>query len=656
LRISVRHGLSLWRRLGLRRGARGAARYGTALARGFLRDARVRRRPPYASAADVAAALGGVDPVAALRGTALSALPTVAAFKRALEGVDGEGGAALLARAEDALAHRFDLLGSGPLELGPQIDWLADHRTGRRWPLRHGSLLPAGYGAGSDIRVVWELSRFHHLPLLAAAHRITGDRRFLNEIGGQLGGWIDANPVERGPNWASTMEVGIRAMNWVATLVLVAEAGREEPWFERVLGSLLQHGRFIRSNLEDGEPRANHYLANVVGLLPVAAVFFAGEGRAWAEWAASELEAQLASQVHPDGTDFEASIPYHRLVTEFFVCGSQAVDGLLPGRLSSAFATGLDSMLRFVADYIRPDGLAPQVGDGDDGRLLPLDDHGVLDPRDHRHLFRQAGRNVDARGSVAYPDGGWYVLRGAAAYVLVHCGGTGRNGVGGHGHNDHLSFELAAFGRPLVIDPGAYAYTSDPAARNLFRSTGFHSTLRVGGAEQNELRTDDLFLMPDRSRAEAILWEPSSGGAVFEGRHHGFEVLDPPALHIRRLELDGAARTLAIRDAVESGGSYELEWAFPLAPCETRKTPDGILARFDGVDAWIESDVELRVEDGYYSPRFGVRLPTPFVRATKQSRPGRDETTITIRFEQAVTPATRARGTPPRAAAPRPPT
>ena len=50
-----------------------------------------------------------------------------------------------------------------------EIDWHADFKTGRRWPLRHASLLPVAYGDGSDIKVPWELSRFQHLPLLAAA-------------------------------------------------------------------------------------------------------------------------------------------------------------------------------------------------------------------------------------------------------------------------------------------------------------------------------------------------------------------------------------------------------------------------------------------------------------------------------------------------------
>ena len=91
-------------------------------------------------------------------------MPTVARFEQELERIDD-----LRERADEICAHRFDLLGSGPTELGPEIDWHTDFKTGRRWPLRHSSLLPVAYGDGSDIKVPWELSRCQHLPLLAAA-------------------------------------------------------------------------------------------------------------------------------------------------------------------------------------------------------------------------------------------------------------------------------------------------------------------------------------------------------------------------------------------------------------------------------------------------------------------------------------------------------
>ncbi len=554
----------------------------------------------------MANALGGATPVAALRGPVLNAMPTVARFEDLATDCYEE----VVPRADEILAHRFDLLGSGPTDLGREIDWCADFETKRRWPLRHGSLLRLAYGDGSDVKVPWELSRAQHLPLLSAAHRLTGDRRYLDELGAQLESWIAGNPTELGPNWASTMEVAIRAANWVAALAVAAEHVADEPWFQRALESLLLHGRFVRTHLEWSEARGNHYLADVVGLLPVAALFSGGdEGRGWAEWAAAELSSEMEHQVRADGVAHEASTAYHRLVTELFLCGTQAVDAILPGRLPDRYRDRLERMLAFVSDYTRPDGLAPQIGDADDGRFLPLGDYGA-DPRDHRHLFSQAGRQFEpATSSADYPEGGFCIMRAGALYVIVRCGDIGRYGRGGHGHNDQLSFELALGDQALIIDPGTYVYTSDPVERNRFRSTAFHSTLRIDGLEQNELRSDDLFLMADRSRAERL----ASDATTFEGRHHGF----PGSIHTRRLELHGDE--LHVRDTVESAAGHDLDWTFPLAP----GAEDRVEVSAEGLD--------FRREEGWYSPRYGVRERTIFLRARRRSQPGNDVTEIVVR-------------------------
>jgi hypothetical protein len=379
--------VALWRRAGLLRGGTAAARAGLRVGRGLVRELELRRRPLAVTPLEVTAALGGQSPVRALRGPVREAMPTVARFEDELASIEG-----LVERADAVLEHRFDLLGSGPTELGDEIDWHADFKTGRSWPLKHSSLLRTSYGDGSDIKVPWELSRSQHLPLLAGAYRLTSDGRYLDELGSQLRSWIAANPVELGPNWATTMDVAIRAANWVAALALVAEQAENERWFAQALESLLLHGRFVRSHLEWSEARGNHYLSDVVGLLPVAALFSGGwEGRAWADWAAGELASEMEHQVRPDGTAHEASTTYHRLVTELFLCGTQATDALVPGRLPDSYRARLDRMLEFVRDYTRPDGLAPQIGDADDGRFLPLGNYGA-DPRDHRHLFAQADR------------------------------------------------------------------------------------------------------------------------------------------------------------------------------------------------------------------------------------------------------------------------
>jgi hypothetical protein len=174
-------------------------------------------------------------------------------------------------------------------------------------------------------------------------------------------------------------------------------------------------------------------------------------------------------------------------------------------------------------------------------------------------------------------------------------------------------------------------YTADPDARNAFRSTGFHATLRIDGAEQNELSRDRLFALEDRTRAEARAWEVQEESAAFTGRHHGFEALDPPATHERRVRLDAASSTLTITDSVSSRGEHELEWTFPLAPCEVELTDAGATARFGTAVLTIEAEgVTFAVEDGWLSPRYGVRQPTPFLRARRRARPGEDVTVFTV--------------------------
>lgn len=625
------------REVGLAAALRAAARRARTRVQGTWLDRARRRRPLSATPAEVNDALGGLSLADALRGPALGALPTVATFERSLGELDDDARRSLLERADAVAAHRFDLLGSGPVELGKEIDWSLDFKSGRRWPLKHSLLIEAFYFDDSDIKVPWELSRCQHLPLLAAAFKLSGERRYLDELGAQLTHWIEANPVELGPNWICTMDVAIRAANWVAALALCAEEAAGEAWAELAAESLLLHGRYIRSHLETAEARTNHYLSDVAGLIVVAALFSRGEeGAAWGRWAVDELIAEMEHQVREDGCGHEASIPYHRLVSELFTCGTQAGESLYPGAFPAWYEERLGRMLDFVAAYTRPDGLAPQIGDNDDGRFLPLDGYGHGEYRSHLHLFEQAQRPYEpASRSVDFPAGGYYTMRHGNLYVLVRCGDTGVYGVGGHAHNDQLSFELSCGETPLIEDPGVGTYYEDEDERLRFRSTGFHATLRIDGAEQNELPPYPRFPLGNRSRAEAVEWAAEPGRTAFSGRHHGFEALPAPALHERRLELDGSCRELTIVDTVSSDAEHQLDWTFPLGRCEDAGIRDGVaVAKFGAVRLSITVEgAELSIEDGAYSPAYGLTEPRPFVAARGHSAPGRHTTTIRLRVE-----------------------
>ncbi len=88
-----------------------------------------------------------------------------------------------------------------------------------------------------------------------------------------------------------------------------------------------------------------------------------------------------------------------------------------------------------------------------------------------------------------YPDFGIYILKSGKDdfYLAVFFGENGQNGLGGHSHNDKLSFELYHQGKNLFIDPGTYLYTPFPQIRNKFRSVFAHNC-----PIHNNQETDDF--------------------------------------------------------------------------------------------------------------------------------------------------------------------
>lgn len=633
--------VQLVRQLGPRAAAAMIAQRLRSIVRGPWRRLLLRYRPLSISPAELDRALGGLPAHAALR-TAARALPSVTRWCERLDAIEADARAQLLARADLVVDHRFDLLGSGPTDLGSEIDWHRDFKSGRCWPLDHISRIVAVYPDDSDVKVPWELSRAQHLPVLAAAYRVSGRAIYLDELGAQLEHWIATNPVEFGVNWACTMDVAIRAVNWLAALVVVGEAAIAAPWSDDVLGSLLLHCRFIRGHLEDGPARGNHYLSDVVGLLCASSLFSASpEGRGWARWAASELGREMQHEVRADGVCHEMSLAYHRLVTELFVVGADAAKALAPDALDPSVPAGIERMLQFVSDYTRDDGLAPQIGDVDNGRLLPLDDYGA-DQREHLHVFVQAGATRQpTTGSVAYPDGGFYLLRARDLLVAVRCGDVGIHGRGCHAHNDLLGFELSAGERTLVPDPGSYLYTADLAQRNAFRSTAVHSTLQIDGAEQNEIRQDRPFAVRDRARPEVVRWDPD--GPTLIARHHGFEELPVPATHTRTLALDGEHSRLEITDVVRSAGAHRLSWTFPIDADELELVTDGAIARCGELSLQIVAPgLMASVIPAWVSEAYGDRRPISALRLSGVSAPG--EHAVCVRLSVGVlTPAAEQR-------------
>jgi hypothetical protein len=566
---------------------------------------------------------------------------------------------AVIEDADRICRHEFALLGSDRTFWGDPIDWHWDPVSGYRWPKAfYGEIKSANQqDAGYDVKLPWELSRMQHLPTLGKAYRLTHNERYAKEIVSQLLHWMDDNPCSIGVNWTCPMDIAIRIVNILWAYLFIADAAVVSPEVRsRLAHACFQHAQFIVFHLEysmreDGVlANSNHYLADIVGLLhlgllcpllPMAAT--------WQQIGVTALVEEMECQVYPDGGDFESSLPYHRLVLEFFTAGALLcrANGVM---LPAAFWERLERMFALVLQVMRPDGRLPQVGDADDGRLFILSNYGAWDRTEVRYLlsigaalFQRQDMKAQAGGFseeafwllgpsgleafAAVPDAssvsgsqqfdasGLYVMRTQDRYLLACCGEVGTGGLGNHKHNDLLSFELYAGDKAFIVDPGAYVYSRHPTWRNLFRSTRYHNTVVIDDQEQNRFTARRLFQMTADATVVVHQWLTTPERDWLDVEHTGYSRLVPPVQHRRTFLFDKLTGTWEITDHLTGAGEHTADWYVHfdhgidlVLSGDQRFRTVGVGTNLDIV---IRTDIALvcDITEGWVSRRYGHKLP-----------------------------------------------
>jgi hypothetical protein len=492
--------------------------------------------------------------------------------------------------------HRWPLLGFGAQDFGGPINWHRDPLSGRIWPLDYHADVPLWHNDGSDIRVLWELNRLGHLIMLGRAYALTKEEEFAAEFFVQVESWRQQNPVARGANWSCAMEVALRAMNLLAAFSLFR--GSPNLTEERLLMLLTmfdQHGAHILRNLEFSHvATSNHYLSDVVGLLWLGIILpELSAARKWREWALAEMLHEMDKQILPDGADYEASIGYHRFVLELFLysfilCGANEI------QISDKYWRKLHKMVGYLRAILRPDGLAPLIGDTDGGQVLPIvsrsaNDHAYLlalgaavfkgsqfklsrleAPQELLWLlgeeglrtYEQLANSSQESSSEAFPDTGTYVLRHDDLFLLFNANGAQYGRPASHRHNDALSVEIAAGGRAFIVDPGSHVYTADLYERHLFRSTSYHSTVQIDNLEQNTIREDAPFAIGAEARIRVLSWESTPEQDRIVAEHSGYERLADRVKHQRATTFNKCDGWWLIEDEIIGTGEHKLAARF----------------------------------------------------------------------------------------------
>jgi uncharacterized heparinase superfamily protein len=571
---------------------------------------------------------------------------------------------AAVREAQRLASGRFDRLRGRGLYFGDPIDWHLDPMSGRRSPLMHWSRMQGlDPIPGGDPKLVWELNRHQWMIRLGQAWRLTGDEVHAQALASAVTGWLEANPPGWGINWASSLEAALRLIAWTHAFCLARGArALTWEWTARLAASMASHAGHIERNLSTYFSPNTHLTGEALGLYHAGlALPRLPRAAHWKELGERILCEQLERQVLADGVYFEQSTGYQRYTAETYMMllllkrAQEEPDP--PG-----MAERVQAMLDFLLSVRAPDGTLPPIGDGDGGRLLPLS---AAPPEDARPMFALAAVMFD-RGDYAWAAGGaspeiaW--LLGAAALdrfdalraqppafspsrlyaeggyavmasgweedahrMIVDVGPIGCPLTSGHGHADALSVQCWAFGRPLLVDPGTYCYTTERCWRDHFRSAAAHSTVLVDG--RGAAVPDGPFSWSALPVVHRRQWRSDDTMDLVDASHDGFRTLKDPVTHRRRVAFIKPSYWVIVDD-LEGAASHDMELRLQLAPgCRVRTIPPrwhavsgpgsrgGLMV---GVFATVPlspetHEGELVPPQGWCSPAFGRRVPAPML-------------------------------------------
>lgn len=557
----------------------------------------------------------------------------------------------ILSASRDVLSGHYGALGADwpqrdPENPFPPDVWRLDPITGSFWPGSNAYCFDIPYRHErtlGDVKYVWEYNRLQFLQPLAADAALTGNPQAITAIETAIASWYAANPPFRGLCWNSGIELGLRSISLLVVTSLCGErlsAGT----IEMIRTILHAHQVWMARYPSRFSSANNHLVAEVAGEFVISLAMPELALSAELDAKGRQVLAQEADrQILADGVGAEQSPTYGAFTAEFLLlccfCARAA------GRpLSASIDARLALFSTFIAWLSDAEGKVPGICDDDEGRVLTLSRHeaayatsvstaiaGYLGeetagPRPRENDLRDALLQAPATGMPApsglrtFADGGYTVSRerrnDREVHIIVDHAPLGYLAIAAHGHADALSVIATIDGKPLFVDPGTYLYHSGGPWRDWFRSTRAHNTLTLGNADQSTMSGAFNWSHKASARLDSVT---DGEGWRIVASHDGYQKRFG-CIHRRTVASDPSG--FSIHDALIGTTDQLAEIVFQLAP-SSQAVVEANQVHIHSEGQWLAAlsfshagEISCKSggssgEGGWYSPRFGVKLPAP---------------------------------------------
>lgn len=386
------------------------------------------------------------------------------------------------------------------------------------------------------------------------------------------------------------MATGIRATR-LAFLLDQAEHGRLAPRPE-LIGTAAEH----LSRLMDDDAIAfnNHGIFQMAGLLALSK--WASNPDAAQEFAKRWIERLLDDAFTEDGISKEHSTFYHRFTYQAFAKFRPVFRGIPKIEDTIRLAAANEPWLTM------PDGKMAATGDTDNNtpgkpleKVAPKDIYNLPSGRVAAKLWAQGGVAVCR----SLPEAGrsFGFLMTAAIFSKAHK------------HADDLSFVYQVGTEPIFVDPGKYAYEYT-TVRERFVSAAMHNTVSIQDLDLpiDLIAGSGSFLKSMSVRDDSIRFN----GAITRPGYF---------THAREICISGHG-ALDISDSIRGPNEHPYVTSLHVHPANEVEIfgEKAVIRTPSGQEVNIQSEDEIVLQDGLFSPGYGLKQPSKILTSTKRGK------------------------------------
>ncbi|WP_242206078.1 alginate lyase family protein [Aestuariivivens insulae] len=498
-----------------------------------------------------------------------------------------------------------------------------------------------------DPEWTYMLNRHKYWIHLGKAYFFTGKEKYAKAFINQVNHWIDHNPLpsleDKYKNSAAwrRIEAGIRCENWIKAFEYIKNSKHVTPKFlAKFLKALYQHGQYIDSAFSNFSKTSNWGVLEYQGLFNVS-VFLEDFNTAqdWQSNAIDRLTQCIALQVLEDGTHWEHSPMYHN---EVFHCFMNV--NLLSQRnnikLPEILVQKTKAMAYANVGWQKPNYHQPLLGDSDDtdtrgllslaaylynDPVIKTRAYKTLDFEDYLIIGKEANENYKTiepkepsfLSKFQQSSGDFYMRtswKEDATYTSLHL----KKLAGGHAHEDLLSFTIYANGRDYLVDNGRYTYV-DNTWRKMFKENRSHNGLGVDNLPNSIL--NGAWGSDYQGWTDGIYTKSNPIFDYGEAENTSYKRLEDPVSMKRRM-LFLKPNVWLVFDSFSAKENHKYSQYFNFPNTKVQIKDQAIITTYNSRNLKIHpiSDVELKLEDSWYSPEYNLKKESKRVEVYKNTK------------------------------------